>query len=187
MPPRRYFTTIFSAIAILVPKGPLGTQLPFPGVRKGPGRKVPHGVLFECIWLGVPQTVLFWVLFFGDLWVPKAPKKLKKHFFGALRARRPSQVRKKGSFGRGVFSENSIFWESRESRNSRDSRELPDYGKQRGVRPFSRDSREFRDFRDSKDSPSEKTHLVMTPFSGPDPKHSMGHFPARVSGQWALL
>ena len=77
-------------------------------------------------------------------------------------------VRKKGSFGKGVFSEKSISRDSREFRDSRDFREPPDCGKQRRIRPFSRDSGESRDFRDSRDSSSEKTPFVMTPFSGPE-------------------
>ena len=77
------------------------------------------------------------------------------------------RVRKKGSFGKGVFSEKSISSDSREFRDSRVSREPPDCGKQRRIRPFSRDSRESRDFRDSRNSASEKTPFVMTPFSGP--------------------
>ena len=44
------------------------------------------------------------------------------------------RVWKRGSFGKGVFSEKSI------SRDSRDSREPPERGKQRRIRPFSRDS-----------------------------------------------
>ena len=69
-----------------------------------------------------------------------------------------TRVRKKGSFGEGVFSE--------KSRDSRDFGESPDAGKQRSIRPFSRDSADLRDFRDSRDSSSEKTPFVMTPFSG---------------------
>ena len=81
-----------------------------------------------------------------------------------------SRVRKRGSFGKGVFSEKSFFSRDclAEIRDARVSRESPDCGKQRRFRPFSRDSGEFRDFRDSRDFSSEKTPLVMTPFSGPD-------------------
>ena len=74
-------------------------------------------------------------------------------------------VRKKGSFGKGVFSEKSISRDSRELRDSRDSGEPPDSGKQRRLRPL---TREFRDFRDSRDSSSEKTPFAMTSFSVPD-------------------
>ena len=78
------------------------------------------------------------------------------------------RVRKKGSFGKGVFSEKSKFSrDSRKFRDSRVSREPPACGKERRFRPFSRDSREFRDFRDSRDFSSEKTPFVMTPFPGP--------------------
>ena len=53
---------------------------PFTGVLRGPGRKVPHGVLFgqflgTC--LGVPQRVLF-DCFFGVFWAQSA----KKHSLG---------------------------------------------------------------------------------------------------------
>ena len=56
-------------------------------------------------------------------------------------------------------------------RGSRESGEPPKRAKQRRIGPFSRDSRksrECRDFRDSRDSSSEKTSLVITPFSVPD-------------------
>ena len=64
-----------------------------------------------------------------------------------------ARVRKKGSFGKGVFSESPL---------SRDSREPPDCGKQ--------SSDHFLEIleRDSRDSSSEKTPFVMTPFSGPE-------------------
>ena len=78
------------------------------------------------------------------------------------------RVRKKGSFGKGVFSEKSFSRDSREFLDSRVSREPPYSGRQSIIRPFSRDSRDFRDFRDSRDSSSGKTPFVMTPFSGPD-------------------
>ena len=82
-----------------------------------------------------------------------------------------SQARKKGSFGKGVFPEKSIFLEIleilRDSRDSRDFREPPDSGKQRRIRPSSRDSREFGDFRDSRDFSSEETPFAMTPFPVP--------------------
>ena len=80
-----------------------------------------------------------------------------------------SRVRKKGSFGKGVFFEQSIFWRSRDSKECRDFREPPSCGKQRRIRPLSRDSREFRDFGNSRDSSGEETPLsLMTPLSGPD-------------------
>ena len=64
--------------------------------------------------------------------------------------------------------------------SSRDLREPPDCGKQRRIRPFSRDSREFRD---SRDSSSEKTHFVMTPFSGPDKRGKISY----LQGDWESL
>ena len=87
------------------------------------------------------------------------------------------RVRKKGSFGKRVFSKSSFSRDSREFRDSRVSREFSDCGKERRFRPFSRDSRDSRDsreFRDSIDFSSEKTPLVMTPFSGPEFRQGKG-------------
>ena len=65
------------------------------------------------------------------------------------------RVQKKGSFGRGVFSENPFPGDSWAVRDSRDFREPPDCGEQSRIGPLSRDSSEFREFRDSRDTSSE--------------------------------
>ena len=61
----------------------------FTGVLRGPGRKVPHGVLVECFlstWLGVPHGVLFecFLSAFWHFWGLKTPKGTQKALHGAL-------------------------------------------------------------------------------------------------------
>ena len=62
----------------------LRSQPPFTGVVRGPGRKVPHGVLFECFWAPGSECPkkCFLSAFWHFLAQKSAKKHLKKHSLG---------------------------------------------------------------------------------------------------------
>ena len=65
------------------------------GVLRGPGWKVPHGVLFERFW--APASECPQECFSSALWpfsAPKTPKNTQKALFGALRGRCPKSLKK---------------------------------------------------------------------------------------------
>ena len=83
----------------------LRSQPPFTGVLRGPGRKVPPGVLFECFWAPGSECSkecllsVFW-RFLG----PKTPKNTQKALFGALGGRGPKALKKHSGFRPGPLS-----------------------------------------------------------------------------------
>ena len=55
----------------------LASRPPITGVLRGPGRKVPHGVLFECSW--APGSECPTECFLSAFWRFLSPKSAKKH------------------------------------------------------------------------------------------------------------
>ena len=73
----------------------LWSRPPFTGVLRGPGLKVPHGVLFERFWS--PASECPKECFLSAFWhflAPKTAKNTRKALFGALRGRWPKLLKK---------------------------------------------------------------------------------------------
>ena len=74
----------------------LRSRPPFTGVLRGPGLKVPHGVLFEQFWAPASECPkeCFLSAFWPVFWALKVPKSTQKALFGALRGRCPKLLKK---------------------------------------------------------------------------------------------
>ena len=68
---------------------------PFTGVPRGPGLKVPHGVLFGQFWAPASKCPKECFLSgFWHFWAQETPKSTQKALFGALRGRCPKSLKK---------------------------------------------------------------------------------------------
>ena len=73
----------------------LRSRPPFTGVPRGPRRKLPHRVLFDCFCApGSECPTECFLIVFWRFWAQKAPKNTQKALFGALRARCSKALKK---------------------------------------------------------------------------------------------